>query len=366
VDIQVYDDDSNENDDISSDEEDDASDAALVNRLAAPIHAKPATTFTEPPKSAFDGLTRKKGAAMKSELFDMGGWSDDDHGSEEIPSPSPSAGLLGAAGGDLARLLDARDEEDRERQQRMQGLREAEAAKKEQQRREKQHQQQTLAALKPKHARIVAHDHEPAVPAFRPFYLAWTDEPGAVDVDYSKELSMLERYYANIAPRASAGSADAPPPSGSSREEELEDEYEASGDKVFRRFTNRVQRHPEQCVRYWPNVPLRLHKLPKTEDARELIEQASKHPLDAYKDQSGMWGIHTAPACSGCGSPMRLEMQLMPNLLNELRVNDDDDAPMQNAMNKAMDWGVVDVYMCPLLCSPDEYVSGYACVQPSI
>ncbi len=214
-------------------------------------------------------------------------------------------------------------------------------------------------------SKIVVPDTDPTVPVFRPFYICWQDEPQADKTDYSKEEALLKQYYQNSQEeKVEEGSAS----TQASGDDGDEDRYESARDKAFRKFSSRVQRQPDQCIRYWPSQQLQLHEMPKDDVVKQLREQAAKHPLDVHRSQSGMWGIHTVPDCSTCGAPLRLEMQLMPNLLNELHLDDDEDEynPKKQALNKGMDWGIVDVYMCPSLCTPDEYVTSYCCVSPSL
>ena len=65
------------------------------------------------------------------------------------------------------------------------------------------------------------------------------------------------------------------------------------------------------------------------------------------------------PPCPHCGQPRELELQLMPNLLNELNVH--DVAPG----GTGIDYGVASLYVCPTSCVENDYVAEVVFAQES-
>lgn len=94
-------------------------------------------------------------------------------------------------------------------------------------------------------------------------------------------------------------------------------------DKVFKKFSKRIERNPEQVIRY----------------------DRGGSPLWATDFTPGN-GI---PDCSICGSPRIFEFQVMPHLLHHLNVDD---------IGKSLDWATVAVYTCAEACSIPNF--GYS------
>lgn len=113
-------------------------------------------------------------------------------------------------------------------------------------------------------------------------------------------------------------------------------------DKQFRKFMERVECEPSQCVRYeWAGVPLLYHQL--------------QQPLSSL-----------AGRCNHCGSPRVFEMQLMPNVLSVLPVaeyassNTSSSATGGNelkAWDVGMEFGTVLVFVCEKDCHPGDVES---------
>lgn len=82
-------------------------------------------------------------------------------------------------------------------------------------------------------------------------------------------------------------------------------------DKTFSKFKKRIQRSPEQVLRYHRNA----------------------EPLWITE-----WSEIEVPSCENCGFERTFEFQIMPQLLNNLK----DDR---------LDWGVLAVYTCKNDCS---------------
>ncbi|KAF9932184.1 hypothetical protein FBU30_008739 [Linnemannia zychae] len=122
-------------------------------------------------------------------------------------------------------------------------------------------------------------------------------------------------------------------------------------DKAFKKFTERVQAWPDQCVRYhFPGSPLLFSFSDPT--AKLLLPanatQHSKHTSPS---------AHRIPRCPACKGPRGFEFQLMPNLLSLLDVTSKkylSDEEMKAAKERkgaqafdiGMEWGTILVYSC--------------------
>lgn len=98
------------------------------------------------------------------------------------------------------------------------------------------------------------------------------------------------------------------------------EEYESSvsaKDKPFHRFQKRLQRSPEQCLRYWRGA----------------------EPLFSTSDKP-----KTLPFCSSCGGKRVPETQLTPALIFMLQ-------PVNEKHQINIDFGTVIVYTCGKSCT---------------
>ncbi|XP_003215925.4 programmed cell death protein 2 [Anolis carolinensis] len=94
--------------------------------------------------------------------------------------------------------------------------------------------------------------------------------------------------------------------------------HETQADKIFQKFKERISLEPEQIIRYCRNVegPLWI--------SEENIPQETD-----------------IPKCS-CGSKRVFEFQVMPQLLNYLKVD---------SLGESIDWGTLAVYTCAENCN---------------
>lgn len=122
-------------------------------------------------------------------------------------------------------------------------------------------------------------------------------------------------------------------------------------DKAFKKFTERVQSWPDQCVRYdFPGTPLLFSWSDRT--AQMLLptnsNQHSKHTTPS---------AHRIPRCPACKGPRGFEFQLMPNLLSLLNVtskkyiSEEELASLKGRkgaqmFDVGMEWGTILVYSC--------------------
>ncbi|KAF7732478.1 hypothetical protein EC973_003223 [Apophysomyces ossiformis] len=127
-------------------------------------------------------------------------------------------------------------------------------------------------------------------------------------------------------------------------------------DKQFKKFTERVECEPSQCVRYeWAGTPLLYNQLQQQQ--QQAIQQR----------------------CTACGGPRTFELQLMPNILSLLptaeyaadsigAVKPSDAKALLDSWNIGMEFGTIIVYVCQKDCHPGDidevtYVEEMAIVQ---
>jgi len=104
--------------------------------------------------------------------------------------------------------------------------------------------------------------------------------------------------------------------------DELESMSSSRADKLFKKFSQRLQQNPEQVLRY-------------------------------QKKGSPMWATEVQPVhvtcCQLCGADRVFEFQVMPQLLSHLDVDE---------VGASLDWATVVVYTCSKSCDVPDY--GYA------
>ncbi|KAI9493103.1 programmed cell death protein 2 [Zychaea mexicana] len=123
-------------------------------------------------------------------------------------------------------------------------------------------------------------------------------------------------------------------------------------DKQFKKFAERVQLQPSQCVRYqWGGTPLLYHQL------------------------QGQQQQQLGGRCSQCGNPRIFELQLMPNILSLLPTSEyasadlpDDAKKGVNSWDIGMEFGTILVFVCGKDCHPVDieqpcYVKEHLLVQ---
>lgn len=121
------------------------------------------------------------------------------------------------------------------------------------------------------------------------------------------------------------GSVDCPSLSDSLAETDLEEMamHETEDNKVFQRFKKRIAPEPHQVVRY-------------SRGGSPLWVSSHHVPTDP-----------DIPPCT-CGAKRTFEFQVMPQLLNSLRVD---------STGASIDWGTLAVYTCSASCNHDNQYS---------
>ncbi|CAL1537585.1 unnamed protein product [Lymnaea stagnalis] len=153
---------------------------------------------------------------------------------------------------------------------------------------------------------------------FKPYYLSVVDEPD--DHEFRKDdhvADLIQRYEQAEGKQLSLLLSDGPGKAKVGLETYEKTELK-HGDKMFHKFLKRLQRHPQQSIRY---------------------DRGGKPLLVSELDNS-----LSIPPCLHCGSEQIFELQLMSPLIAWLN-------PLDNgAIN--VDYGTVVVYTCQKNCWP--------------
>ncbi|KAF9985383.1 hypothetical protein BGZ75_003055 [Mortierella antarctica] len=190
-------------------------------------------------------------------------------------------------------------------------------------------------------------------PAFSPHYLYITEEVLEDSSSVDDEISQRYSHFLALEEGVNNNSDDDEPQGGATWSGEA---YEKASlpkgvDKAFKKFTERVQAWPDQCVRYdFPGIPLLFSFSDPT--ARMLLPpnaiQHTKHTTPS---------AHRIPKCPACKGPRGFEFQLMPNLLSLLDVtskkylSEDEKKSLRErkgaqVFDIGMEWGTILVYSC--------------------
>jgi pre-rRNA-processing protein TSR4 len=120
---------------------------------------------------------------------------------------------------------------------------------------------------------------------------------------------------------------------GGSGGKEDKEVFESTHDATFQKFADRVGQNPEQCIRYeFCGVPLLYSK----GDAVGKVLHSAADGKEKVMVSRGM------PRCGNCGAGRVFEVQLMPEAIQELEVEEDG--------LDGMDWGTVIVGVCERDC----------------
>ena len=217
-----------------------------------------------------------------------------------------------------------------------------------------------------------------ATTVFAPFYLAWTAEPPASALELSREMRLLREYERRMeeegaeeelaaigSASAAAGSgvtASGKGPSSESEGEEDEADNEITREKredESQTFFDLIARNAEQCVRYYePTATAAAAAAASASSSSSAASSSSSCVLASTKLQSSL--LSTPRRCSCCGSPLVVELQLLPRLLYELHVE------RVSSRDPGMDWTCIDVFSCVGQCTKNRYVEEEINVQPPL
>lgn len=129
------------------------------------------------------------------------------------------------------------------------------------------------------------------------------------------------------------------PSAGTQEDSEV---FESTIDKTFQSFADRLAQNPQQVLRYeFGGLPLLYSKVDAI-GARLVSFHSSSHPSNSrisVADKTKNSGI---PGCANCGSSRVFELQLTPQAIYELEV---DEMGLEG-----MDWGTIIVGVCGKDC----------------
>lgn len=157
-------------------------------------------------------------------------------------------------------------------------------------------------------------------PIFKPYYIEVCEEPeGSIDEDdgHAKEL-LMEYERVNGNPFNKVGNSV-----DSKKEvESYEKDIPKHGDTSFFKFYKRISRLPSQVIRYcWNGEPL-------------FISDATEQ-------------LGSLPNCQYCGSRKVFEVQLLPALVEGLKLNNNE------GYGRAVEFGTAIVFTCERSCWDD-------------
>lgn len=129
---------------------------------------------------------------------------------------------------------------------------------------------------------------------------------------------------------------------GSDSKDDDKDAFESTIDKTFQKFADRLAQNPEQVLRYeFGGIPLLYSKNDKVGNL--ISNQPSLASSNAKITTISHPGAATrVPHCSNCSSPRVFELQLVPQAIAELEV--DEEA------FEGMEWGTIILYVCGKDC----------------
>ena len=133
---------------------------------------------------------------------------------------------------------------------------------------------------------------------------------------------------------------DAPGPSSSSTKEDAET-FESTIDKTFQRFADRLAQNPLQVLRYeFGGMPLLYSNTDFVGKAISPYHSSSNARVSVTK--RGVSSDFGAETCPECGAIRVFELQLTPQAISELEVEEEG--------LDGMEWGTVIVGVCGKDC----------------
>lgn len=127
---------------------------------------------------------------------------------------------------------------------------------------------------------------------------------------------------------------------GSGGGKEDKEVFESTMDATFQKFADRVGQNPEQCIRYeFAGQPLLYAKGDAVGKMLHAGDGSGKEKVGVAAGGNVLKGV---PRCGNCGAGRVFEVQLMPEAIQELEVEEEG--------MEGMDWGTVIVGVCEKDC----------------
>ena len=168
-----------------------------------------------------------------------------------------------------------------------------------------------------------------------------------LDADYEtldapkKSAKALQSVDANEIDFVSSPSAGTP---------EDSEVFESTIDKTFQSFADRLAQNPQQVLRYqFGGLPL-LYSKADAVGARLVSFQSSSHPSNSKISVANKTRNSGIPICANCGSSRVFELQLTPQAIYELEI---DEMGLEG-----MDWGTIIVGVCGNDCQAKDVEVG--------
>lgn len=130
------------------------------------------------------------------------------------------------------------------------------------------------------------------------------------------------------------------------------DSFESTNDRAFRRFADRLAQNPLQVLRYeYTGTPLLYSK---TDAVGQLLapHQSTSQDNDSKVATAGRPGGTGMPRCQSCGARRVFELQLTPQAITKLEV--------EEMGLEGMEWGTILLGVCQEDCQPKETEPGHA------
>lgn len=127
---------------------------------------------------------------------------------------------------------------------------------------------------------------------------------------------------------------------GSSSKDDEKDAFESTIDKTFQKFADRLAQNPEQVLRYeFGGGPLLCSK---TDAVGKLFSPPTSSSSSKSKVSTVNHGAGVIPRCQNCASVRVFELQLVPQAIAELEVDEEGLG--------VMEWGTVILGVCEKDC----------------
>ena len=122
--------------------------------------------------------------------------------------------------------------------------------------------------------------------------------------------------------------------------EDEKDAFESTIDKTFQKFADRLAQNPEQVLRYeFGGAPLLYSK---DDNVGKVFAPPATPTSSDTKIRTASAGMARIPRCQNCASARVFELQLVPQAIAELEVEEEG--------LEGMEWGTILLGVCEKDC----------------